>query len=193
MCAENVSEKRDKSQGRYAWSTQPEATGRHRNQRDWLNKCLGATRWLTGWAWEGPWREGGTQGPTNREEEEDWGQQRGEDWAVRKEPALVRNRLEETGQEEPCLGRVSTRKRVPLRSLAGNGNFTPTPAISKYLRAPLEKKKKHLPLCNWFIWRNTNIVSLSLKSNSRIFCVVVQVSKPADELHNGALFLSLLF
>lgn len=120
------------------WSMQPEAIGRHRNQRDWLNKCLGATRWLTGWAWEGPWREGGTQGPTNREEE-DWGQQRGEDWAVRKEPALVRNRLEETRQKEPHLGRVTTRKHVPLRSLAGKGNFAPTLAISKYLRVPLEE------------------------------------------------------
>lgn len=53
---------------------------------------------------------------------------------------MVRNRLEEMGQEESRLGRVSTRKRVPLRSLAGKGNFTPTLAISKYLRAPLGKK-----------------------------------------------------
>jgi len=30
---EEVSEKRDKSQRRYAWCMQPEATGRHRNQR----------------------------------------------------------------------------------------------------------------------------------------------------------------
>lgn len=43
------------------WSMQPEATGRHRNQRDSLNKCPRAMRRLTRWTWEGLWHEGPKQ------------------------------------------------------------------------------------------------------------------------------------
>jgi len=51
----------------------------------------------------------------------------------------VRSRLEETGQKEPRLGRMSARKHSARQSLAGNRNFTPALAISRYLRVSLEK------------------------------------------------------
>lgn len=142
---EKVSEKRDESQGRYAWNMQPEATGRHRNQRDWLNKCLRAIRWLTRWAWE-ELCEGCDM--------EEWCK----DWQSERRRAEVSRRVR-TGQwvrsqqwgrgrsgagwrrqgRKPHFGTMSTRKHIPLRSLVGHGNFTPTPALSKYLRVPLQK------------------------------------------------------
>lgn len=79
------------------------------------------------------WHGGVMQGLPKREEK-GWGWQRTKDWAVRKEPVVgqgqVWTRLEETGQKEPRLGRMSTRKHTSLRSPLGNENFTSTPPLA---------------------------------------------------------------
>lgn len=142
---------------------------------DWPLDLGGAVTWRS----ETRTDRARAEGPRSAEE---WGLASKE--GVSSGQKQVRSRLQETWQKEPHLGRMITGKHIPLRSLEGKGNFTPTPAMSKYLRVPLEKKNTFSPVLLIHM-KNTNAISLSLQSN-RIFHTVVKVSKPANELHSRA-------
>lgn len=144
MC-EKVSEKTDKSQG------MEYATRGHWNQGDSLNKCLRAMRGLTRRTWEGLWHEGVKQ-ELAEQDQKGQGQQRSEDWTVRKE-------LAEAGQEQAggdiaetaTLGKNEHRKAHCLKKPGRKGKFQPSSGHYQIFESS-SRKKIPSPVCNWFIW-----------------------------------------